>query len=101
MTEMLGITDVRPLEGFLIEITFTDGVVKEIDMSAVFARGGVFTPIYESRELFEQVRVNPESQTVEWPGEIDFDPDVLYGNFEPASGVWIGRRTIKEPAHVK
>jgi hypothetical protein len=46
--------------------------------------------------MFEQVRVNPATQTIEWPGEVDLDPGVLYGNFEPASGVHITRRTVRE-----
>ncbi len=46
---------------------------------------------------FEKVRVNPETRTVEWPGEVDLDPEVLYGRFEPASGVSILRRTIRRP----
>lgn len=46
---------------------------------------------------FESVRVNPEKGTVEWPGEVDLDPEVLYGRHEPASGERIERRTIREP----
>lgn len=60
---------------------------------------GVFTPIHDDRAVFEQVRVSPESQTIEWPGEIDLDPEVLYGRYEPASGAHITRRTVREPAH--
>lgn len=63
----------------------------------MLARGGVFAPIRDSRDLFEQVRVNPETQTIEWPGEIDLDPDVLYGRFEPASGVTLERRIVRAP----
>jgi len=37
----------------------------------------------------------PETRTIEWPGEVDLDPDVLYGNFEAASGVQIARRTVR------
>jgi hypothetical protein len=60
----------------------------------------VFAPIYERREVFEEVAVNPESGTVEWPGEVDLDAEVLYGGYEPASGHRIGRRTVREPATV-
>lgn len=42
--------------------------------------------------------MNPETGTVEWPGEVDLDPEVLYGHFEPASGARISRRTLREPA---
>jgi hypothetical protein len=92
------ITDVEPLEGHRIRVTFTDGAVKEIDLEELLSAGGVFAPIYERREVFEQVRVNPETRTVEWPGEVDLDPEVLYGRYEPASGHRIERRTIREPA---
>jgi hypothetical protein len=71
--------DLEPLEAHQIRATFSDGGVKDIDLGELLSAGGVFTPIYERREIFEQVRVNPESGTVEWPGEVDFDPEVLYG----------------------
>jgi hypothetical protein len=99
MTEIIKVTEVEPLEGLRIRATFSDGAVKEIDLSDLMARGGVFAPIREHREVFEQVHVNPETRTVEWPDEVDLDPEVLYGLFEPASGVRIERRTVREPAH--
>jgi len=97
-SEIIRVSDVEPLDGFWIRATFSDGAVKEIDLSDLLAGGGVFTPIYERREIFEQVRVNPETQTIEWPGDVDLDPEVLYGRYEPASGERIERRTIREPA---
>jgi hypothetical protein len=99
MTEIINVTAVEALEGLRIRATFSDGAVKEIDLSELMALGGVFAPIREHREVFEKVRVNPETQTVEWPEEVDLDPEVLYGLFEPASGVQIERRTVREPAH--
>lgn len=98
MRQIIHITEVEPLDGFWIRATFSDGAVKEIDLSQLLAGGGVFAPIYERREVFERVRVNPETRTVEWPGEVDFDPEVLYGRFAPASGETITRRTVREPA---
>jgi hypothetical protein len=99
MTEIINVTEVEPLEGLWIRATFSDGAIKEIDLSDLMARGGVFSPIREHREVFEKVHVNPETRTVEWPDEVDLDPEVLYGLFEPASGVRIERRTVREPAH--
>ena len=98
MTEIIHVTDVEPREGHWIRASFSDGAVKDIDLSELLSGGGVFAPIYERREVFEQVAVNPESRTVEWPGEIDLDPEVLYGLHEPASGHRIQRRTVREPA---
>jgi hypothetical protein len=63
-----------------------------VDVGGLLEGGGVFAPIRESREVFEQVRVNPETRTVKWPGEVDLDPDVLYGRYEPASDVRSGSR---------
>lgn len=98
MSEIIHVTDVEPLEGFWIRATFSDGAVKEIDLGDVLSAGGVFAPIHDSREVFEQVRVNRDSRTIEWPGEVDLDPDVLYGRYEPASKRRIERRTIRQPA---
>lgn len=96
---MIHITAVEPLEGLSIRATFSDGAVKDLDLRDLLSGGGVFEPICADRELFEQVRVNPEARTVEWPGEVDLDPEVLYGLYEPASGHRIGRRVVREPAH--
>lgn len=98
MNEIIHVTDVEPLDGLWIRPTFSDGSVKEIGLSALLSGGGVFAAIHDRREIFEQVRVNPESQTIEWPGDVDLDPEVLYGRYEPASGERIERRTIREPA---
>lgn len=99
MSEIINVTDVEPLEGLRIRATFSDGAVKEIDLSELLGAGGVFATIRDRREIFEQVNVNPESHTVEWPGEVDVDPEVLYGRFEPASGARLKRRTVREPTH--
>ena len=97
MTEMITITQVEPLDELRLLLTFSDGAIKEVDLAELLEKGGVFAPICESREIFTQVRVRPESGTIEWPGEVDLDPEVLYGLFEPASGSRIIRRTLREP----
>jgi hypothetical protein len=99
VTDLISITAVEPLQDHWLRVTFSDGAVKDVDVSAILTRGGVFTSIRDDRTLFEQVRVNPESRTIEWPGEVDLDPDVLYGSHEPASGAPLTRRTVREPAH--
>jgi hypothetical protein len=99
MSEIISITEVVPLDGLRIRATFSDGAVKEIDLTDLMAKGRVFAPIRDRREIFEKISVNPETRTVEWPNQVDLDPEVLYGRFEPASGARIGRRTIREPAH--
>lgn len=98
MSELIKIEAVEPLEGYWLRLTFNDGAIKDVDLGDVLARGGVFEPIREQRDVFERVRVNPETQTIEWPDEVDLDPEVLYGRFEPDSGARIIRRTVREPS---
>ena len=97
MNELIKIVAVEPLEDRWLRVSFSDGAVKDVDLSRLLARGGVFAAIRDSRAVFEQVRVNPESETIEWPGEVDLDPAVLYGRFEPASGISIDRRVVRKP----
>ncbi len=97
MREIIYVIEVQPLEGRRICATFSNGAVKEIDLSQLLAAGGVFAPIHKHREVFEKVAVNCENGTVEWPGDVDLDPEVLYGRYEPASGHRIERRTIRQP----
>lgn len=98
MSELARIAAVRPLEGQWVRLWFDNDVVKDVDLSEALAGGGVFDEIYNRRDVFEQVRVNPESGTIEWPGSVDLDPDVLYGTYEAEGGVRIPRRLVNEPA---
>jgi hypothetical protein len=98
-TEMIRAVAVEVREDYVIRVSFSDGAVKDIDMSGELAEArGVFKTLRDP-QVFSQVRVNELSGAVEWPGEIDLDPEVLYGLFEPASGRPMTRRTIREPAH--
>ena len=96
---MISVTHVEPLEGHWLRLSFSDGSVKDVDLSELLSRGGVFAAIRDDRGLFEQVRLKRDSRTIEWPGEIDLDPDVLYGSHEPASGIRISRRIVRASAH--
>jgi uncharacterized protein DUF2442 len=98
MNELIKVRNVDPLERHWIRVSFSDGAVKDIDVGGLLEVGGVFAPIRDSRELFEQVRLDRETQRVQWPGKVGLDPDVLYGRYEPASGVRIERRIVREPS---
>jgi hypothetical protein len=43
----------------------------------------VFDQVRHDGEKFTQVHVDAELGTVAWPGDVDLDPDVLYGRYEP------------------
>jgi hypothetical protein len=95
--DLVHIERVEHRENQWLRLWFSNGAIKDVDMSDVIAKGEVFEPIRESAEVFAQVRVNPHTRTIEWPGEVDLDPTVLYGTFEPASGARLRRRVIREP----
>jgi hypothetical protein len=71
---------VEPLEGSRLLLTFTDGLVREIDLS-----GELWGPMAEPLQdpsYFRQVRVDHGLGTIVWPNGFDLDPDVLHGDFE-------------------
>lgn len=92
MSELARITQVEPLGDFVLRLTFSDGLVRELDFAGVL-EGGVFEPLQDP-DFFAQVSVDPASRTVAWPNGVDLDPDVLHGDHEPASGR--GPRVLKE-----
>lgn len=89
------ITRVEPLAERWIRLTFGDGAVHEVDLSGLLAAGGVFASIRDDRDVFEAVTVDREFGTIEWPGDVDLDPDVLRGDHPPASGPALPRRVVQ------
>jgi hypothetical protein len=72
------VTDVRVLDGYLVELTFSDGVRGAVDLAnRIVGRGGLFGPL-EALEFFRQVSVDRELGTIVWPNGVDFCPDLLY-----------------------
>lgn len=72
------VTDVHHVKDYILEISFSDGTVSEIDFrESIVGRGGVFEPL-QSVEFFRRVSVDREAGTLVWPNGVDFCPDVLY-----------------------
>jgi hypothetical protein len=85
----------EPLDGRWVRLTFGDGAVHEVDLADLLHAGGVFAEIRDDSEVFRALTVNREFGTLEWPGGIDLDPDVLRGDQAPASGPPLPRRVIQ------
>jgi hypothetical protein len=69
------------LEGFRLRLTFTDGLVREVDLSddlwgRWLSRGGTLTTSGRYASITSW-------GTVVWPNDFDLDPDVLHGDYEP------------------
>ena len=79
------IADAEYLGDRRLRLTFSDGLVRELDFVGVL-EGGVLEPLNDPA-LFSQVVVDPVAGTVVWPNGVDLDPDVLHGDHAPVSGV--------------
>lgn len=92
MASLARVAQVEPLGDLRLRLTFTDGLVRELDFEGALS-GSLFDQLREP-SYFSQVAVDPTTGTVTWPNNIDFDPDVLHGDHPPASGQ--GPRLISE-----
>lgn len=72
----LHVTRVSYIEAYKLEVEFSDGMGKEVDLKDELY-GEVFEPL-KNTALFKQVKVNPETNTIEWPNGTDFAPEFLY-----------------------
>jgi hypothetical protein len=80
---MVRVREVTPLTGLEVEVTFTDGVVRRIDLAPLL-QGPVFEPLLQDPALFRAVHVDPVGRSLVWPNGADLDPDVLYLGLRPA-----------------
>lgn len=71
---MLRIRRATPLDNYRVQLTLTNGDVVERDLDALIW-GPVFEPLRRDPLHFRAVTV--EAGTLTWPGDLDFDPDVL------------------------
>jgi hypothetical protein len=80
---LVDVTTVSPLEGFLVELGFEDGTMKQVDLEPYLA-GPMFEPARRDPAFFRSVRVDPEIGTIVWPNGADIDPLVLRYDLRPA-----------------
>ena len=78
---LVRVQSVEPREGFKVNIRFTDGSSREVNL-APYLRGPIFEPIRNDPVLFSSMQV--EEGTIAWPNGADIDPDVLYHGLTPA-----------------
>jgi hypothetical protein len=94
MTQLCAtITDVRVLDGYRVELTFSDSARGVVDLAdRIVGRGGVFG-LLENPEYFRQVAVDNELGTIVWPNGVDFCPDMLYD--------WVTGNAVQRPESEK
>ncbi|MEX0784903.1 MAG: DUF2442 domain-containing protein [Dehalococcoidia bacterium] len=70
------VTGVRYLQEFVIEVSFADGFIREVNLAAEVTRGGVFQPLADV-EFFRQVTFDQDGRTAAWPNGVDLAPEFL------------------------
>jgi hypothetical protein len=81
--KLVRIKSVKPLENFVVNLFFTDGTNREVDLEP-YLRGKVFETIRNNPERFRAMKVDERMGTIVWENGADIDPDVLYHNLKPA-----------------
>ncbi len=82
MAALVRVQDVAVVEGRVLRVVFSDGLVRELNFAGVLT--GVLAAL-DHDEVFGAASVDEVSGTVCFPGGIDFDPDVLHGDAAAAS----------------
>lgn len=85
--KLVDLTGVEVVGDHRLRLTFEDGTVGNVDLSAREWRG-VLEPLRDP-VYFAQVRVDPEAGTITWPNGVDLAPEPLYEE---------ARRNLVEPA---
>ena len=77
------VLEVKPLPQSCLWLRFHDGLQGSVDLSDELW-GPMFEPL-RNPELFDQVMVDPELETVVWPNGADLAPEFLYQAAQQAS----------------
>jgi hypothetical protein len=82
VSEFVDVEAVRVLDGYRLELTFSTGEVRELDVER-YLWGPAFEPLRDPAE-FTKVAVDPELGTIVWPNGADLSPEELYAQSTPA-----------------
>ena len=64
------------VSAYTLRVRFDDGAEQTIDFRPILA-GKLYGPLRDL-EVFNQVRIDPEVETLVWPNGADFDPATLH-----------------------
>ncbi len=74
--ELYDVVAYEIVDDYTLWLRFDDGHEQTINFEPILY-GEVFAPL-RNLELFEQVVLNPDTGTIEWPTGADFDPETLH-----------------------
>lgn len=76
MLSFIRVAQVTPLRHPHVQVLFTNGEQREIDLAPYIATGTIFEPVRSDPLFFQMVSV--DGGTIVWPNGADIDPEVLY-----------------------
>ena len=74
------VKEVKPLENYILEVTFQDNTKKYYDVSKLFRKWEIFQSLRTINGLFEQVKVDNGGYGISWNDEIDLSCNELWEN---------------------
>ena len=81
---MVRVTDVKVLDGYRLQLMFSDGSRRVVDLANELS-GPMFEPLQEL-SVFRQVRLDTELGTIVWPNGADIAPEALHAGFRDEPG---------------
>ena len=73
---MITVRRVEPLGGYRLRLTFSDGLVGEVEVDPR-GRGPMFDPLVD-QAYFQAVKVSRAAGTIVWPNGLDLAPETLH-----------------------
>jgi hypothetical protein len=78
MEQCVTVTEARVLDGFRLELVFSNGKQGVVDLkNRIAGKGGLYQAL-ENVEFFRKASVNADLGTVVCPNGMDICPDLLY-----------------------
>jgi len=74
------VKNVKPLDNYILEITFQDDTIKYYDVSKLFEKWNIFQSLINIKGLFEQVKVDNGGYGISWNDDIDLSCNELWEN---------------------
>ncbi len=68
--------EVQALKKYVLFLRFSDGTVGDVDLGYL-AQKGIFKD-WDKNNLFEKVKIDPETNALSWNEMLELDPDSLY-----------------------
>ena len=71
---------VKYLDGYKLQLLFSDKKIKIVDLSSLINQGGFYFDPLKDIEFFKKVALDDEKHPLSicWPNDADICPDVLY-----------------------